>query len=435
MKHQYVKKFIEAYVDSLKTKINYKHGTKLWTTEYVRELLSLLNLEPVSTSFTYNKVSEKFNVTCKNHPHSLSFTTSVEKLRKGQICKYCLNTCRKLTQEEAEEKARKVGYILHSQYTDYHGSHKFTCPEGHLIDMIYWQIFKGCCNVCGPDKKRDKLRLPYARLKDLFQYYNNINKDVEVKLFSTETEYNMFKGKNSEFGVKHTCNFCGKEKTSKLREVLQGNLMHKECGNKFINSLRTLTYEEVEERFVKNNLKILISKKQFQDEYQNNKYRIEFHCMICNFSGIKCVADILTSKCPMCRPNFSGKSKGKLQIWAYKVKDLGNNVCFNCGLDSYLEAHHVYDKKSFPHLKLDPNNGKALCYLCHRIGRHSYHRYITSRNLTSSTPYLFQEWLDECGEACKIDTHNYLLGYHNKEIIPLKVLTPFENSSVFTLKV
>jgi hypothetical protein len=40
--------------------------------------------------------------------------------------------------------------------------------------------------------------------------------------------------------------------------------------------------------------------------------------------------------------------------------------CVECGTADDLHAHHIKPKHSHPELKLDPNNGKTLCYRCHK---------------------------------------------------------------------
>lgn len=56
----------------------------------------------------------------------------------------------------------------------------------------------------------------------------------------------------------------------------------------------------------------------------------------------------------------------KLDKWARivksgKVRRCG--VCFN--IRDYLEAHHLFYKSFFPKLAYNPNNGIAVCELCH----------------------------------------------------------------------
>lgn len=61
-----------------------------------------------------------------------------------------------------------------------------------------------------------------------------------------------------------------------------------------------------------------------------------------------------------------------LAEWRQKVLSRDNNTCQICRttlLSEDLEAHHIKDRWDYPDLALETDNGKALCYSCHRVGR------------------------------------------------------------------
>lgn len=52
--------------------------------------------------------------------------------------------------------------------------------------------------------------------------------------------------------------------------------------------------------------------------------------------------------------------------------------CIHCGRMEDLHAHHIKPKWSHPELKLDLENGVALCYRCHKA-EHERHRPVRLR--------------------------------------------------------
>ena len=53
------------------------------------------------------------------------------------------------------------------------------------------------------------------------------------------------------------------------------------------------------------------------------------------------------------------------RAWAMDVK-VRDGCCQVCRATEGLEAHHVYPKGKYPDLRLVPENGLALCRVCHR---------------------------------------------------------------------
>lgn len=54
-----------------------------------------------------------------------------------------------------------------------------------------------------------------------------------------------------------------------------------------------------------------------------------------------------------------------LREWSKQVK-LRDGKCTDCGSTHDLHAHHIKHKQTNPELKLDLENGKTLCYRCHK---------------------------------------------------------------------
>lgn len=88
--------------------------------------------------------------------------------------------------------------------------------------------------------------------------------------------------------------------------------------------------------------------------------------------------------------------KRSLAEWARQVRERAYSTCEICGADGgelrlnpdgtpklskkgkplyvKLDAHHLLEKRYYPHLKADPMNGILLCPKCHSFGKYSAHK-------------------------------------------------------------
>lgn len=68
----------------------------------------------------------------------------------------------------------------------------------------------------------------------------------------------------------------------------------------------------------------------------------------------------------------------ELQRWAREVV-LRDKACVRCGVRETLQAHHVKPYAKHPELRLDVNNGVALCPPCHHAQhpKHSLEWYLS----------------------------------------------------------
>lgn len=71
-------------------------------------------------------------------------------------------------------------------------------------------------------------------------------------------------------------------------------------------------------------------------------------------------------------------STSKLKDWADAVKSR-DGKCMDCGSINDLHAHHIKPKSSHPDLRLAVDNGKTLCYGCHKK-EHERNRPIRIRS-------------------------------------------------------
>ena len=69
--------------------------------------------------------------------------------------------------------------------------------------------------------------------------------------------------------------------------------------------------------------------------------------------------------------NTSTRKTQKYKEWVTKIQKR-DKVCQCCGGNKHLEAHHMYNYKNHPKLRLDEGNGILLCTFCHNKF-HSYY--------------------------------------------------------------
>ena len=53
--------------------------------------------------------------------------------------------------------------------------------------------------------------------------------------------------------------------------------------------------------------------------------------------------------------------------WRKTVLGRTNGTCTQCGSTKHVIAHHLKDWHTHPHLRVDPENGIALCRKCHAV--------------------------------------------------------------------
>ena len=56
-----------------------------------------------------------------------------------------------------------------------------------------------------------------------------------------------------------------------------------------------------------------------------------------------------------------------LHEWREKVLEREGYKCRECGRKSHVIAHHIKSQYTYPKLKLEIDNGKALCRRCHAL--------------------------------------------------------------------
>lgn len=59
-------------------------------------------------------------------------------------------------------------------------------------------------------------------------------------------------------------------------------------------------------------------------------------------------------------------SDSRAREWRKLVKIKDGNKCVICGSTKKLHCDHIKPQKRFPELKFDINNGRVLCFECHK---------------------------------------------------------------------
>lgn len=55
------------------------------------------------------------------------------------------------------------------------------------------------------------------------------------------------------------------------------------------------------------------------------------------------------------------------KLWKLQVLEIHNHTCTECGTHDNLQAHHVKQASKHPELRYDVNNGKCVCFSCHKL--------------------------------------------------------------------
>ncbi len=114
-----------------------------WSEQTVLILKDIKNLceekNLILLTTTYNNRKEMLQIQCKSKGHETTIT--VAKLEGKYPCVPCSGNFNVLkTIELIKEEAENNGFILHStEYNSYKTTLKFTCPNGHLIELSYKQ--------------------------------------------------------------------------------------------------------------------------------------------------------------------------------------------------------------------------------------------------------------------------------------------------------
>ena len=93
-----------------------------------------------------------------------------------------------------------------------------------------------------------------------------------------------------------------------------------------------------------------------------------------------------------------------LREWGALVLERDGYICTECGVTGCrLHAHHIKEKKLYPDLQLDLDNGKTLCINCHT----KYHPYMT--NFYGVNPDISNEFIGvyKGGKVVKVDIERY----------------------------
>lgn len=254
----------------------------------------------------------------------------------------------------------------------------YLTKNGNLRCGGHAYVYKNACKVCGKPylSRRGKNNKGFCSKScaRTGEYNHNVIKgpslETRARQSKTRRESGMYKGENNpswrggvvalDIPLYKTCalRLLGFEKVYPFTIVIGGmkyetfkvGCYNSGCANKFIPTRSQVTH-------------IL----QAFDNYGGSN----FYC-----------SDLCKAECSVYkqRKRFKGQKRqddvirtytdNELHIWSREVIRRGNFTCACCGGSATI-GHHLLSKIEFPEFALDPNNGIALCGLCHMPIFHS----------------------------------------------------------------
>lgn len=165
--------------------------------------------------------------------------------------------------------------------------------------------------------------------------------------------------------VIRSCNQCGNEFSVHLSTLSagKGNCCSKECRDKFrTGKPAPKSKTRCDKKPIKSHVckwcgKVFVSKSHAGSEEPRR------------FCSNACSG---RSKRKSVKEHPRRKQANELSFWARKVI-LRDKKCVRCGTNGPLQAHHVKSYAKHPELRLDVNNGVALCPVCHHA-QHPTHK-------------------------------------------------------------
>ena len=172
------------------------------------------------------------------------------------------------------------------------------------------------CRECANERIRNmqkQNRTTFATSLDIIKKYG-------FKFVWTEEEYNEnFKSMNTAIPV--ICENCGKESNRKMTNIKSGS----KCKHCVVKKTRLLKYEEVNEVFTKNKIKLLWDKKEFSEKFTGSNQKIPVIC-ICGENKELCYTNVIQGhKCQDCGNNRKKNYDEILKIVEDKEMKLNMN--------------------------------------------------------------------------------------------------------------
>lgn len=353
-----------------------KNGVKISKQE-ICDLAAIEGYEVVEFTGIDSNKGTTFLIKCsKGHTYPTSYREfNREEFRNGGSCKACYQNGygrkRRIRIEEVLTTLDEYGYITEDfNYTDSSSVHRFVCVDGGHIRSISYNTFTSApyCPQC-------KGWMPKHTDKSVSKLLSKIGNEYAEGYVNSSTPF-RFK-----------C-LCGNLTEGRLNDILNGFNQCDECS-----PLMRWTLDRVKKYYEELNCTLL------ENEYINSKTNMKFLCR-CGRKGFKSLNDF--QKQPRCRecgvearsgenhhdwnPNLTDEDRLKnrkypeYQQWRLAVYERDNYTCQCCGDNTggNLNAHHLDGHDWAIDLRLDINNGIALCEDCH-IAYHNAYGYRNSR--------------------------------------------------------
>ena len=143
------------------------------------------------------------------------------------------------------------------------------------------------------------------------------------------------------------CNFCSKDFTT-------GNKNQKCCSRRCAHDYRHFNQTKA------------FNCETCGKEYRRSLSELKKSDGVSRFCSIKCVNYKGENN-----PNYNNSStipdKHRLRMWGLEVKKRDDYTCQDCGENNkhLLHSHHLKERRDFPELRFNLDNGITLCIGCH----------------------------------------------------------------------
>ena len=285
------------------------------------------------------------------------------------------------------------------------------------------EIEKDCCSCvnCKKLKTKDVLINRYGTVSMKYRSEiqgfklgrNKLNIEDVYDLFLSKDLIPMFEAEYYQTCTEKLPYKCKKHMSSGIQYITYDSLKHCKfgcsyCGNENANNNKRYSFEFVEELFKNKDYSLL------SHEYFNVDQKLEFICNIHKDKGVQItnVWNVLDSinNCKYCRyeaqsgekhSNWKGgiTSEGELVRKSQEYIDWRNTIykkydytCQACNIKGgSLNAHHILNFAEYKDIRLNLDNGIALCDTCHNpIHKNSFHNLYGTRN---NTPEQLDEFI------------------------------------------
>jgi hypothetical protein len=380
-------------------------------------------------------------------------TKTLDGFRKTSACQECgeksARASKRLSIETVREKFRIHGCVLiSSEYKNNSQSLDFLCKCGHRDSKVLDKFLRtGACRKCGEKSCREKRRVPYEKVKQIFkeqgcellskEYYRN-NEKLEfrcscgglgretlsdftqkglrcddckkIKRYTFEEVKSFFENKGCELletsyssidtPMSYRCE-CGNDKNKISFYSFKSGQRCRVCRSRKLGDRgRKYTHSQVRSIFEKEGCVLL------EKTYRNSHTPMRYICSCGSPSKIRLDKFEKGQRCKACgiekmmgenNPSYNPDLSEEERIatrhyedyyrWRKQVYEKDSYTCQCCGVTGgSLSAHHLDGYNWCKERRTDISNGMTLCRECH-TDFHVKYKY------GNNTEAQYTEWL------------------------------------------